>query len=127
MNCMHIYTISGNSLSVCLSVCLQFTLEWLQLYPRTHIYLESVSPKDHHEHVYMVKKIAPKTKKKVLLPEKRKELDPQTHIYLESVSPGEYHKHIYIATLLSVFKKKKKKKKKSKMVLFPEKRIELQA
>ena len=44
-------------LSVCLSVCLsvypRFTLEQLKLDPQIHIYLESVSPGKHYEHVYM--------------------------------------------------------------------------
>ena len=51
----------------------------------------------------------------------RLKLDPQIHIYLESVSPGECYKHVYITTTLFVLKKK------PKMVLLPEKGMELQA
>ena len=42
-----------NSLSVCLSVYPRFTFEWLKLDPQTHIYLESVSPRERLKHVYI--------------------------------------------------------------------------
>ena len=50
-----IYSIlsSANSLPVCLPVYPRIKLERLKINPRTHIYLESVSPVECHEHVYM--------------------------------------------------------------------------
>ena len=102
-------------------------LEQLKLDPLTHIYLESVLPEEHHEHVYMATPIYTFKKKKkkkikiILMPKKEMKLDPQTHIYLESVSPGEHHMHISMATPLLIFQKW------TKMVLFLEKVMVLEA
>ena len=63
---------------VCLSVYLRFTLERLKLDPQTHIYiyiyLESVSPGERHEHVYMATPLLYKIKAKNDLCQKKMEL-----------------------------------------------------